>query len=42
MTNDAVVLHRTLPYVDIRCRRYLIDDEAVVAALEDHLDRRDP
>lgn len=42
VTNDAIVLHRALPYVDVRCRRYLIDDEAVVAALEDHLDRRDP
>ncbi len=41
VTNDAIVLHRTVPYVDVRCRRYLIDDEAVVAALEDHLDRRD-
>lgn len=42
VTNDAVVLHRTAPSVDIRCRRYLIDDEAVVAALEAQLDRRDP
>ncbi|MEY7851247.1 hypothetical protein AB7C87_18845 [Natrarchaeobius sp. A-rgal3] len=42
VTNDAIVLHRALPFVDVRCRRYLIDDEAVVAALEDHLDRRDP
>jgi hypothetical protein len=40
VTNDAIVLHRTLPYIDVRCRRYLIDDEAVIAALEDYLDRR--
>jgi hypothetical protein len=40
--DDAIVLHRALPHIDVRCRRYLIDDEAVVAALEDHLDRRDP
>ena len=42
VTDDAIVLHRALPHTDVRCRSYLIDDEAVVAALEDHLDRRDP
>lgn len=41
VTDDAVVLHRDVPHVDVRCRRYLVDDEAVVAALEAHLDRRD-
>lgn len=40
VTDDAIVLHRALPYVDVRCRRYLIDDETVVATLEDHLDRQ--
>ena len=42
VTDDAIVLHRALPHIDVRCRRYLIDDEAVVAALKDHLDRRVP
>lgn len=42
VTDDAIVLHRALPHIDVRCRRYLIDDEAVVAALEDHFDRRVP
>ncbi|EMA26306.1 hypothetical protein [Haloarcula argentinensis] len=40
VTNNAIVLHRTVPYIDIRCRRYLIDDEAVIAALEDYLERQ--
>ncbi|KAB1190411.1 hypothetical protein GJR96_15650 [Haloferax sp. MBLA0076] len=44
VTDNAIVLHRALPYVDVRCRRYDLfnDDEAVVAALEDNLDRRGP
>ena len=41
VTDDAIILHRALPRVDIRCQRNLIDDEAVVAALNTHLDRRD-
>jgi hypothetical protein len=41
VTDNAIVLHRALPHTDVRCRRDLIDDEAVVAALEDYLDCRD-
>jgi len=43
VTDDAVVLHRQLPYIDIRCSRQdLVTHEAdVIAALEAHLDRRD-
>lgn len=43
VTDDAIVLHRRLPHVDVRCsRRDLLTDEAdVIAALEAHLDRRD-
>lgn len=43
LTDDAIVLHRPVPYVDVRCsRRDLVTDEAVVvAALDAHLDRRD-
>jgi len=41
VTDDAIILHRALPHVDIRCQRNLIDDEAVVAALNTHLDRQD-
>ena len=41
VTDDAIILHRALPHVDIRCQQNLIDGEAVVAALNAHLDRRD-
>lgn len=47
VTDGAIVLHRPLPHLDVRCRRWDVDvsadanEEAVVAALETHLDRRD-
>jgi hypothetical protein len=43
VTDDAIVLHRPLPHADVRSRRYDLfkDDEAVIAGLEDHLDRQD-
>ncbi|MBV0925269.1 PH domain-containing protein [Halomicroarcula limicola] len=42
-SDDAVVLHRPLPHFDVRCKRWdlMTDDEAVLAALDAHLDRRD-
>lgn len=42
VTGDAIVLHRALPRIDDRCRREDLgtDEDAVVAALEAHLDRR--
>ena len=42
VTDDAIVLHRAFPHVDVRCRRYDLfnDDEAVVTVLEDYLNRR--
>ncbi|WP_135303831.1 hypothetical protein [Haloarcula amylovorans] len=43
VTDDAVVLHRPLPHFDVRCKRWdlMTNDEAVIAALAAHLDRRD-
>lgn len=44
VTDDAIVLHRPLPHVDVRCsrRRLLADEDRLVATLDDHLDRRNP
>jgi hypothetical protein len=45
VTDDAVVLHRPLPHVDVRCSRWGlgldVEEDVVVAALADHLPRRD-
>lgn len=42
VTDDAIVLHRPLPYVDVRWSRADIvgKEPAIVEALEEHLDRR--
>jgi hypothetical protein len=42
VTDDAIVLHRRLPRLDLRCsRRKIIDREtAIVTFLERHLDRQ--
>lgn len=45
VTDDAIILHRPFPALDIRCKRWdlnLNTDEAdVITALQSYLDRRD-
>jgi hypothetical protein len=46
VTDDGVVLHRRLPYPDLRCARWDVilstDIDSVADALDPYLDRRDP
>lgn len=45
VTDDAIVLHRLGPHLDIRCRRWDVslgaDEEDVIAAVRSYVDRRE-